>query len=254
MIKFFRHIRQRLLTENKFSKYLLYAIGEIILVVIGILIALQINNLNEERKQNKLETEYLVSLQEEFRSNLQELKRVKAQNAKNLRHASELSKHTGPKTPTIFDEQFSKLFWGAFINEVQYRPGTGIINEIISSGNLSIIKNRKLKKALASLDGLMLKIRFQETTEHGNQRGKIFDLADETVGLRKMEFDAFANDEIENIKFIESNLTLLQSRKFDNLLGGFISTGSYLQDNYYNQLQQQLEEIIQIIESLVNNS
>lgn len=47
MIKFFRKIRQRLLTENKFSKYLLYAIGEIILVVIGILIAININNTNE---------------------------------------------------------------------------------------------------------------------------------------------------------------------------------------------------------------
>jgi len=52
MIKFFRRIRQHLLTENKFSKYLIYAIGEIVLVVIGILIALQINNWNEERKAN----------------------------------------------------------------------------------------------------------------------------------------------------------------------------------------------------------
>ena len=47
MIKFFRKIRQKLLTENKFSKYLLYAIGEIVLVVIGILIALQIKNIGE---------------------------------------------------------------------------------------------------------------------------------------------------------------------------------------------------------------
>ena len=54
MIKFFRKIRQRLLTENKFSKYLIYAIGEIILVVIGILIALQINNWNENRKLNNI--------------------------------------------------------------------------------------------------------------------------------------------------------------------------------------------------------
>jgi len=44
MIKFFRKIRQSLLAENKYSKYLLYALGEIILVVIGILIALQITN------------------------------------------------------------------------------------------------------------------------------------------------------------------------------------------------------------------
>ena len=46
MIKFFRRIRHQLLSENKFSKYLLYAIGEIVLVVAGILIAIQLNNLN----------------------------------------------------------------------------------------------------------------------------------------------------------------------------------------------------------------
>lgn len=50
MIKFFRKIRYSLMSENKTGKYLKYAIGEIVLVVIGILIALQINNWNEERK------------------------------------------------------------------------------------------------------------------------------------------------------------------------------------------------------------
>ncbi|MFT7066002.1 MAG: hypothetical protein ACJAUO_001580, partial [Sediminicola sp.] len=62
MIKFFRKIRQKMLTENKFSKYLLYAIGEIILVVIGILIALSINNWNENRKESNLELEILSGL------------------------------------------------------------------------------------------------------------------------------------------------------------------------------------------------
>jgi hypothetical protein len=52
MIKFFRHIRKSLLEQNKMSKYFKYAFGEIILVVIGILIALQINNWNEQRKEN----------------------------------------------------------------------------------------------------------------------------------------------------------------------------------------------------------
>ena len=63
MITFFRRFRQRLLSENKFSKYLLYAIGEIILVVIGILIALQINNANEDRKARLQEIKYLKNLQ-----------------------------------------------------------------------------------------------------------------------------------------------------------------------------------------------
>lgn len=59
MIKFFRKIRQKLLTENNFSKYLLYAIGEILLVVLGILIALSINNWNTYRKDRIKEKELL---------------------------------------------------------------------------------------------------------------------------------------------------------------------------------------------------
>tara|TARA_R110002051_G_scaffold323712_2_gene418224 strand:- start:13567 stop:13764 length:198 start_codon:yes stop_codon:yes gene_type:complete len=62
MIKFFRKIRQKILTENKFSKYLLYAIGEIVLVVIGILIALQVNNMNEVEKVKDKEVIYLNAL------------------------------------------------------------------------------------------------------------------------------------------------------------------------------------------------
>ena len=62
MIKLFRKIRQKLLAENKISKYLIYAIGEIILVVIGILIALQINNWNESNKEKKKHGYYLNSL------------------------------------------------------------------------------------------------------------------------------------------------------------------------------------------------
>lgn len=66
MIKFFRKIRQQLLTEGKISKYLLYAIGEIILVVIGILIALQINNWNEHQRDQKKVIIALKSLHQEL--------------------------------------------------------------------------------------------------------------------------------------------------------------------------------------------
>ncbi len=73
MIKFFRKIRQELLANNKVSKYLLYAIGEIALVVIGILIALQINNNNEERKLHTLQ---IQSLQEIKRALVSDLKDI----------------------------------------------------------------------------------------------------------------------------------------------------------------------------------
>lgn len=73
MIKFFRKIRQRLLIENKFSKYLIYAIGEIVLVVIGILIALQINNRNEEHKQKEKRNSYYLSMIESFEKDLKKI-------------------------------------------------------------------------------------------------------------------------------------------------------------------------------------
>lgn len=71
MIKFFRHIRQRLLSENKFSKYLLYAIGEIVLVIIGILIALNINNKNETSKTEKKFIFNLGQVKKELKANIE---------------------------------------------------------------------------------------------------------------------------------------------------------------------------------------
>ena len=64
MIKFFRHIRQRMIKENRISKYLLYAIGEIILVVIGILIALQINNWSTDQKNREKEIDLLTEMRQ----------------------------------------------------------------------------------------------------------------------------------------------------------------------------------------------
>lgn len=73
MIKFFRKIRYDLLEKNKTGKYLKYAIGEILLVVIGILIALSINNWNEWRKDRVKEKEVLVNLVENFQLNMEAL-------------------------------------------------------------------------------------------------------------------------------------------------------------------------------------
>jgi len=74
MINFFRKIRQKLLTENKFSKYLLYAIGEIALVVIGILLALQINNWNEQQKLKSKEIEILLEIKSELSDAIEDQK------------------------------------------------------------------------------------------------------------------------------------------------------------------------------------
>lgn len=73
MIKFFRRIRQRLLAEGRLSSYLAYAIGEILLVVIGILIALQINNSSEEFKERKAADKLHQEILAEFEKNQENL-------------------------------------------------------------------------------------------------------------------------------------------------------------------------------------
>jgi len=78
MIKFFRHIRQRMIKENRVSKYLIYAIGEIVLVVIGILIALQINNWNEQRKLQSKVTSIYTIVQSDLQSDLKAIDEVLA--------------------------------------------------------------------------------------------------------------------------------------------------------------------------------
>jgi hypothetical protein len=70
MIKFIRQIRQQLVKENKFSKYLLYAIGEIILVVIGILIALQLNTSKENKKKSDVGYTYLTEMRKEVQDDV----------------------------------------------------------------------------------------------------------------------------------------------------------------------------------------
>lgn len=74
MIRFFRRIRQQLIKENKASKYILYAIGEIALVMIGILLALQVNNWNQEQKNSERRQLYYKKMEQTFKSDLQKLR------------------------------------------------------------------------------------------------------------------------------------------------------------------------------------
>jgi hypothetical protein len=111
MIKFFRNIRRRFLSENKFSKYLLYAIGEIILVVIGILIALQINNWNENQKLKKETYKVLLQMQDEFSRNQNELKRKIEQHKFVKASVDELSNLISPNPKEIEKSKLDSLMF-----------------------------------------------------------------------------------------------------------------------------------------------
>ena len=74
MIGFFRKMRQHLLSENKVIRYAAYALGEIVLVVIGILIALNINNWNEAKRDRIIEQSYLLNLREDLEADIKWIK------------------------------------------------------------------------------------------------------------------------------------------------------------------------------------
>ena len=73
MINFFKKIRKKLLSKNKLSSYLIYAIGEIVLVVIGILIALQINNWNEYKKKEQFELSLLKEMKKNLKADIKDI-------------------------------------------------------------------------------------------------------------------------------------------------------------------------------------
>ena len=143
MLRFLRQIRQRLLTENRTSKYLLYAVGEILLVVLGILIALQIDNWNEERKERIEEQILLRQLKEEFTENLGQLD-SKIATRKVLIHSSKelLTFFDDPRSANK-DSVLSKL--GNLGLTVTYDP---IENDLVASGKINILQNQRLKTLL----------------------------------------------------------------------------------------------------------
>lgn len=150
MLKFFRRIRHNLIITGKTSRYFKYAIGEIILVVIGILIALQINNWNSTQKDIEKEQQLLMSLREEFKQNIQELKfdhEINLSCINALMTLLNFDKNADFETKTI------DSLMGQVNNFATFDARLGVFNDISSSGNLELIRDRKLRYALNQWTG-----------------------------------------------------------------------------------------------------
>jgi len=156
MIKFFRKIRQKTLTDpperassvragNKFSKYLLYAIGEIVLVVIGILIALQINNWNENRKNKIAEADYYCRILDDFELN----EKLIDETTELTTHRIKLCKKLIIDLNTLPNDR-SKILndFVAAVRQDIFVPSTITFDDLTSSGQLKLLTDIKLKNRL----------------------------------------------------------------------------------------------------------
>ena len=154
MINFFRKIRQQLVAENRsagvassFSKYMLYAIGEIILVVIGILIALQVNEWNKEYSRKKTEAAFITQLQSDLETSEKQLEGVKNYYLKTTKASARVSRAFW-KTDISNDSIENYLLTPAAI--FIYSPILGTARSLINSGNMDLLGSNELKREIVA--------------------------------------------------------------------------------------------------------
>ncbi|MBN3583739.1 hypothetical protein JYB64_15165 [Algoriphagus aestuarii] len=250
MIKFFRKIRQKLIKEKRVKNYLIYALGEIVLVVIGILIALAINNANLRRIDSNNEQNYLEGLRFEFQVSQMKLAELLTVNQKNLDGSREILNYIHSEEPNVTEERLSELLFETLSDDISFNPNNSFLNELINSGNLKNISSIDLRNKLTSWIATMDDIKRQEA-ELSSQREDVLDLFRsenfsiltilDRTGVREA-LDITASPEAH------SNLGILDSREFENDLLIFMLTSEATKTNHYEPLMQGINAILEEIE------
>jgi hypothetical protein len=248
MIKFFRKIRQKLLSENKFSKYFLYAIGEIILVVIGILIAIQIDNWNQDRIDSNIEQRLLKAISGKIKFNESQHEMGHARYISIIEAAESLLITANDTTKKLAQKEvkehlsmLTKRFLMGKSNE------TSIYDELIGSGQLILLKSEKLRAELTALKGNMQLLAAYED-EHLNFIDNhlspyLNDRVDRLLINQYAKNDAYDDLLAVNLNHIPINASfedqIIKERKFSNLLVELITHSKTLLP-IYNRINMNL--------------
>lgn len=200
-MKFFRKIRQRLLSENRFNKYLLYAIGEIILVVIGILIALQINNWNEAQKDFAREQEILIQIKEDYEANLEQLENKIGMRDSIIAASHYILKSIDGEFKLHEDNLVIKLCQIAV--DPTFDP---IENDLIASGNIRLIRNKELKRLLSNWSSDIVALQEIETLWSKELMNRFFPYATNN-GMVRNTLDKWFIDPAFQTFFLEDSVT-----------------------------------------------
>ncbi len=213
MIKKFRNIRQKLLSEGKTTKYFKYAIGEIVLVVIGILIALSINNWNEGRKEVLKERQLLSNLQGEFKDNLQNLDSIAIEVDKVIGSLEKVFDQFSQSNSDVHQDSLNNWLSTAMYSP-NWKPSEFLLNSLNNSGSISELKNEKLKLLLykwARQQNEMTEVR-QRTEKTG-----------EEIIMYLKEFGSLRNLDITSPEFkyrpsnlLINNMSLMSDPRFEN--------------------------------------
>ena len=154
MIRLFRKTRVKLLTENKLAKYFIYAIGEVLIVIIGILIAIQINSWNNDRIQAKKEVAYIEEIRKSLISDLERLEFIIDFNHKKDSCINRSMELLGTKmSNTERTSEFMSLMIESTGTYEIFRSNSVAFNNMISAETIEIISNDSLRMAFANYYG-----------------------------------------------------------------------------------------------------
>ena len=151
MLRFFSGMRNDLLNTGRLRKYLTYALGEIILVMIGILLAMQVNNWNEARKNKTAELKALNDLRKEFASN-------QATFQEHLHYKKEKEQLWNEFIHKLSDKnvpEAAKPKRRIDPGSITWNPSFGMLNSLLHSGNIDHLENDSLKVALTNWEGIL---------------------------------------------------------------------------------------------------
>lgn len=250
MIKFFRKIRQNLIMENKTSKYFKYAIGEIVLVVIGILIALQINNWNENEKTHRNQQNNLQLIKVEMTNNLRAIIKEKAQLVKTINSGRDLINIINAQTDlkNVEEHELSVLIAGIVKEDIQVLLENGAMKQLIASDGLKNIENDSIRTILASWDSKSSFVGLQEQhivnyqdiiQRYINENGNMKTVLDDMGMSQKLE--------LKKTSIIESNMHLLKDREFENTILLLIVQGRALHKSAYPVFENDIRSVIYLI-------
>lgn len=211
MIKFFNRIRQNLLSEGRTTNYLKYAIGEIFLVVIGILIALQINNWNESRKLAIQKEEILHEFQESLQGDLEKIKTNMTINEKVKKSVKLILDYMNTDLPY---QDSLKYHFGRSVAMWPISIKVGVYQNYRSS-KLALISSNDLKKSISNV----YETRYSNLIRSQNQYNNMLEKASEDFLITR--FESYLDSNYETWK-IDNNFSSNDSYETDSIINPMV--------------------------------